>query len=73
MIQFLIWFAGVVLCGFGIIIVLFGICMHRESLKEILVEVSWKWFFFFNFIALIVDFVGSAIFYGGYCLMELLK
>ena len=70
MMQFLIWFAGVFLCGIGITTVLFGICLHKEAIREVIFEISWKDFFIFTFIALFVDLVGSSLFYLGYRVME---
>lgn len=70
MIQFLIWFAGVALCGIGIATVICGISLHREAIYEVIFEISWRDFFIFNFIALFVDLVGSSLFYLGYRVME---
>lgn len=70
MIQFLIWFAGVALCGIGIAIVVFGIYLHKEAICEVIFEISWKDFLIFTFIALVVDLVGSSLFYVGYRIME---
>ena len=69
MIQFLIWFLGVVLCGLGISVFIGGLSMHKEAISSLfdkeLLEV-----FIFSFVGFFFDGVGIILFYLGYYVME---
>lgn len=69
MIQFLILFLGVVLCGLGISTFIGGLSMHKEAISSLfdkeLLEV-----FMFSFVGFFFDGVGAVLFWVGYYVME---
>ena len=70
MTAFIIWFLGVVICGFSICIIIVGLSLHKEAIVELLFEKDFGISIIFSCIAFLFDGVGGALFYLGYLVME---
>jgi putative Mn2+ efflux pump MntP len=70
MMQMLIWFAGVALCGLGLYILISSLFLYKEAIKSLFCEKEGLDFFIFLLVAFLFDAFGVGIFYFGYCVME---
>ena len=69
MIQFLIWFAGVAICGLGISVFIGALSLHKEAFTSIFDKDILECIIF-SFIGFFFDIVGAGLFYLGYRVME---
>lgn len=69
MIQFLIWFLGIVLCGLGISAFIGGLSMHKEAISS-LFDIELLDVFIFSLVGFFFDGVGIVLFWLGYYVME---